>query len=72
MRIRPPKVSGKKIYVFPDGARSVSTGGIYISNTIDTPSEVIDISEATEEEFHRIRKNPKDQKLINELTRKKK
>jgi len=68
MKIRKPQERVKKIYVFPDGTRAVSTGNLWISNTPEMPSEIIDVSTATEDEFEQLKINPHKKSLLDKLT----
>lgn len=60
----------KTLFKFPSGHRFVTTGGIQIEFNGYSPDENIDLTDATEEEFKKIRTNTHDDKYINDIIKK--
>lgn len=59
----------RKLYIFKDGYRSVSTGegNAYFSSNIVQPEEELDLTQTSDDEFKAIRKNPYDNKMIEKI-----
>ena len=61
----------KKLLIYKNGSRYVLGGSVELYPADVKPEKEIDLENLTLEQIEKIRRNPKDDKLINELTKSK-
>ena len=66
------KYMKKRVLEFDNGMRTTSSGNTTMEPSGATLVREIDISVATDKEFRKLMKNPKDKMLIGKLTRRSK
>lgn len=47
----------RKLYIFPEGQRVLSTGGILIAPTNDPPEEILDLTDLPDKDLEEFQKN---------------
>ena len=59
-----------RLYIFPDGSRSLGWRSMWISGSSDNPIEVIDLGGISEKDMKHIENNLYDDKFIDKLGKK--
>jgi hypothetical protein len=60
--------SRKRVIIFDNGSRRVVDGSLYFSDTGTKPTEEIDLTDTTDQEFNTISANPHNDKFIKKVT----
>lgn len=57
----------RRLLIFENGYRSVGEEGTFLTNSLTSPFTEVDLTNATEEEFNKVRAKPHDEKFIKKI-----